>query len=143
MAETNLVPPVARTLKVLGLQARVMRLQNPLSLKSKPLESAHTNEPSRVAFARWPAAKLPVPCAWLESPPGTMADWPLAVLVLPPPTAESLALAVLAMPPATVASLPLAVLGNPVIPPQQERAPPPPTVEPIPLATLNAPPPIV
>src|SRR5215472_3523075 len=73
----------------------------------------HTKEPSSLALADWPAAKLLLPLAVLPRPPATVEPSPLAVLTMPPATVESGPLAVLESPPATVETGPLAVLWMP------------------------------
>src|SRR5207253_3516395 len=92
IAETNRAPPVERTLNS----------SCAVEAKSKFFESAHTNAPWWLAFARFPAARLVLPAAVLEEPPGTVASPPLAMFSSPPATEAPATLAVLAAPPATV-----------------------------------------
>jgi hypothetical protein len=93
------IPPEARMLKVLAAG----------EVASRVVPSPHTNEPSLVAFACVPAAKLPIPPAVFLKPPGTAESRPLAVFWRPPATAEVLPLSVLLPPAATADRAPLAV----------------------------------
>src|SRR5262245_12536979 len=102
-AEMKRAPPVVRAVNVF----------TPYELMSKLLSSPHTNEPSWVALACLPAAKLSWPAAVFDVPPGIIDAAPLAELLAPPPTAAAISLAELNSPPATVASKPLAELPLP------------------------------
>src|SRR5947209_11701134 len=83
------IPPFARTVKVLG----------PGEVKPVRREkSLHTNEPSSVAFASFPAAKLCSPLAVLPKPPGISEYGPLAMFCSPPATDDQFPLAVLTSP---------------------------------------------
>src|SRR6266540_2093401 len=97
------VPPEARTVNVFAAG----------EVTSALVESPQTNDPSNVAFARLPAAKLHLPLARLKTPPATNDSTPLASFPPPPATVDSSAVAWLLSPPPTVERWALARLLSP------------------------------